>query len=82
MNPDYVLRGAEEGAKRLALLSRVKWPTTQRLLLQLGLRVGMHLLVKSITVFVHFVQRDIEFFVDLFATQALERKHEDAPFLA
>lgn len=40
----YVLRGGDEGAKRLALLARVKWPTTKALLRRAGLRKGMRVL--------------------------------------
>jgi ubiquinone/menaquinone biosynthesis C-methylase UbiE len=40
----YVLRGGEEGAERLRLLARVKWPTTKTLLRRVGLRPGMHCL--------------------------------------
>lgn len=35
---DYVLRGGDEGAKRLRLLATVKWPTTKSLLERAGLR--------------------------------------------
>src|SRR5919107_3668172 len=38
---DYVLRGGREGADRLRLLNRVKWPTTEPLLEAAGLRAGM-----------------------------------------
>lgn len=41
---DYVLRGGDEGAKRLALLARVKWPTTKVLLRRAGLKKGMRCL--------------------------------------
>jgi ubiquinone/menaquinone biosynthesis C-methylase UbiE len=41
---DYVLRGAEEGAKRLRLLARVMWPTTRPLLRRAGLRRGLRCL--------------------------------------
>ncbi len=41
---DYVLRGGDEGAKRLRLLARVKWPTTKALLRRAGLRAGMQCL--------------------------------------
>src|SRR5258708_38315263 len=48
MEPDesdtYVLRGGEQGAERLRLLARVKWPTTKALLRQVGLRPGMRCL--------------------------------------
>ena len=37
----YVLRGGRAGAERLRLLNRVKWPTTQPLLREAGLRAGM-----------------------------------------
>ena len=37
----YVLRGGRAGAKRLRLLNRVKWPTTEALLRAAGLRAGM-----------------------------------------
>lgn len=37
----YVLRGGRAGAKRLHLLNRVKWPTTEALLGAAGLRAGM-----------------------------------------
>jgi SAM-dependent methyltransferase len=37
----YVLRGGREGAERLRLLNRVKWPTTESLLRAAGLRAGM-----------------------------------------
>lgn len=37
----YVLRGGEQGAQRLRLLARVKWPTTRTLLRQVGLQPGM-----------------------------------------
>src|SRR5947207_16019613 len=42
--PGYVLRGGEQGAERLELLARVKWPTTKALLRRVGLRPGMHCL--------------------------------------
>jgi ubiquinone/menaquinone biosynthesis C-methylase UbiE len=43
--PDgYVLRGGEEGANRLRLLARVKWPTTKAFLRRVGLRPGMRCL--------------------------------------
>jgi SAM-dependent methyltransferase len=38
---DYVLRGGRDGADRLRLLNRVKWPTTEPLLKAAGLRAGM-----------------------------------------
>jgi SAM-dependent methyltransferase len=38
---EYVLRGGREGAERLRLLNRVKWPTTEPLLEAAGLRAGM-----------------------------------------
>lgn len=41
---DYVLRGGEQGAARLKLLTRVKWPTTKTLLRRAGLREGMRCL--------------------------------------
>jgi ubiquinone/menaquinone biosynthesis C-methylase UbiE len=37
----YALRGGRAGAERLRLLNRVKWPTTQPLLVAAGLRAGM-----------------------------------------
>src|SRR5215210_244870 len=37
----YVLRGGRVGADRLRLLNRVKWPTTEPLLREAGLRAGM-----------------------------------------
>ena len=37
----YVLRGGRAGAERLRLLDRVKWPTTEALLVAAGLRAGM-----------------------------------------
>jgi len=37
----YVLRGGQAGAARLRLINRVKWPTTEQLLKQAGLRTGM-----------------------------------------
>ena len=37
----YVLRGGRAGAERLRLLNRVKWPTTEALLGESGLRSGM-----------------------------------------
>lgn len=37
----YVLRGGDDGARRLRLLDRVKWPTTRALLRRAGLRRGM-----------------------------------------
>jgi len=40
----YVIRGGDEGKRRLELLSRVMWPTTFRLLKALGLRAGMTVL--------------------------------------
>jgi SAM-dependent methyltransferase len=40
----YVLRGGDEGAERLRLLARVKWPTTRALLRRVGLRPGMRCL--------------------------------------
>ncbi len=40
----YVLRGGQAGAERLRLLNRVKWPTTEQLLNQAGLRAGMRVL--------------------------------------
>ncbi len=40
----YVLRGDEQGARRLGLLARIKWPTTKRLLRRVGLRSGMRCL--------------------------------------
>jgi ubiquinone/menaquinone biosynthesis C-methylase UbiE len=40
----YVLQGGEAGAGRLRLLARVKWPTTEPLLLRAGLRPGLHCL--------------------------------------
>src|SRR5215831_7378096 len=41
---NYILRGGEQGAERLKLLARVKWPTTKALLRKVGLRAGMHCL--------------------------------------
>jgi SAM-dependent methyltransferase len=41
---DYVLRGGDEGARRLRLLAAVKWPSTRTLLKRLVLRQGMHCL--------------------------------------
>jgi ubiquinone/menaquinone biosynthesis C-methylase UbiE len=41
---NYVLRGGEQGAERLRLLARVKWPTTRTLLRRVGLRPGMRCL--------------------------------------
>ena len=40
----YVLRGGQAGAARLRLINRVKWPTTERLLVTAGLRAGMRVL--------------------------------------
>lgn len=40
----YVLRGGDEGAGRLQLLARVKWPTTKALLRRAGLEKGMRCL--------------------------------------
>jgi len=40
----YVLRGGQDGAARLRLLNRVKWPTSERLLSLAGLRAGMRVL--------------------------------------
>lgn len=40
----YVLRGGDQGAERLRLLARVKWPTTRALLRRVGLRPGMRCL--------------------------------------
>lgn len=40
----YVLQGGDAGARRLALLGRVKWPTTRQLLRKAGLRKGAHCL--------------------------------------
>jgi SAM-dependent methyltransferase len=40
----YVLRRGGAGAERLHLLSRVKWPTTQTLLLRVGLKPGLRCL--------------------------------------
>ena len=40
----YVLRGGRAGAERLRLLNRVKWPTTEALLDEAGLRAGMRCL--------------------------------------
>jgi 2-polyprenyl-3-methyl-5-hydroxy-6-metoxy-1,4-benzoquinol methylase len=37
----YALRGGRAGAERLRLLNRVKWPTTEPLLMAAGLRAGM-----------------------------------------
>src|SRR5215213_1245354 len=41
---DYVLRGGREGADRLRILNRVKWPSTEPLLEAAGLRAGMRCL--------------------------------------
>jgi SAM-dependent methyltransferase len=41
---DYVLRGGDDGARRLRLLAEVKWPTTKALLERAGLRRGMRCL--------------------------------------
>ena len=41
---NYILLGGEQGAERLRLLARVKWPTTKALLRKVGLRPGMHCL--------------------------------------
>jgi len=41
---DYVLRGGDEGAKRLRLLAAIKWPTTKSLLERTGLRRDMRCL--------------------------------------
>jgi SAM-dependent methyltransferase len=41
---DYVLRGGRQGADRLRILNRVKWPTTEPLLEAAGLRAGMRCL--------------------------------------
>ena len=41
---DYVLRGADEGARRLGLLARVMWPTSRPLLRRAGLRRGLRCL--------------------------------------
>jgi SAM-dependent methyltransferase len=41
---NYVLRGGDEGAERLRLLARVKWPTTRSLLRRVGVRPGMRCL--------------------------------------
>ena len=40
----YVLLGGEQAAKRLRLLARAKWPTTQTLLRRVGVRNGMRCL--------------------------------------
>ena len=40
----YVLRGGQAGAERLRLLNRAKWPTTEQLLNQAGVRAGMQVL--------------------------------------
>ena len=40
----YVLRGGEQGAERLRLLARVKWPTTKALLRRVKLQRGMRCL--------------------------------------
>jgi ubiquinone/menaquinone biosynthesis C-methylase UbiE len=37
----YVLRGGDQGAERLRLLARVKWPTTKALLRRVELKRGM-----------------------------------------
>jgi SAM-dependent methyltransferase len=48
MAPDrpgtYVLRGGEQGAVRLRLLARVKWPSTRAFLHTVGVRPGLHCL--------------------------------------
>lgn len=41
---DYVIRGGMEGKQRLAVVSRVLWPTTARLLGRAGMRAGMRCL--------------------------------------
>ena len=38
---NYVIRGGDEGIRRLAILSEVLWPTTRRLLERAGIRAGM-----------------------------------------
>jgi len=40
----YILRGGDQGAERLRLLARVKWPPTRELLRRVGLRPGMRCL--------------------------------------
>lgn len=40
----YVLQGGDEGADRLRLLARAKWPTTRDVLQKVGLAEGMHCL--------------------------------------
>ncbi len=40
----YVLRGGEQGAERLRLLARIKWPSTKTLLRRVGMRPGMRCL--------------------------------------
>ena len=42
--PQYVIRGGDEGKRRLELLGRVLWPTTCRLLKTSGIREGMTVL--------------------------------------
>jgi len=44
VNTKYVLKGGEEGAKRLQILAHAKWPTTQALLQRVGLQRGMRCL--------------------------------------
>jgi ubiquinone/menaquinone biosynthesis C-methylase UbiE len=40
----YILRGGDQGAQRLRLLARAKWPTTRALFRRVDLRAGMHVL--------------------------------------
>ena len=40
----HVLRGGQSGAAQLRLINRIKWPTTERLLREGGLRAGMRVL--------------------------------------
>src|SRR6266542_3461035 len=37
----YLIRGGQEGKRRLEILARVMWPTTFHLLKRIGVRVGM-----------------------------------------
>ena len=41
---DYVIRGGQEGKRRLELLGRIMWPTTFQLLQRTGIRAGMRCL--------------------------------------
>src|SRR5215469_5582390 len=40
----YVIRGGDEGKRRLELVGRTLWPTTYRLLKSSGIRTGMTVL--------------------------------------